>query len=331
MKRFPFGSFVCISLSLAILTAWAYMPAKRGSARASFDTALYSEPSDRSGAGIKNLQKAVAQNPQDRSLRLEYAEALFRQNNYAAAHEQYAAADFIETIEDPSVLYGMAVCAVQLGLATDNDLMARSVEQGFSDYNRLLEDPRMEPWRQERNFWNTYSELFMDNGAALAKGLWSFFPSSGKNSFVLNIKDLYKEVKTKDAPTIPYNFDQIIAGAGDALFSRGGGDNFFPEMAYRHTKNYYALIYCVELPWTDDEILPRTYRMVTYDHQGKVISDVELAHRNATSCQTVEMEGDRIRIQDFGIEYVENKVRVLSSGKTTQMTIQTNGEIVIVG
>lgn len=268
------------------------------------------------------FERELAAHADNFAAHFEYGNAMYQLKRYQEAQKAYQKAADGGGAEVAEAYYNMARCAAAQKHYNIGTYLMQASEAGFTDFGRLLGDTAFEQWRESYDFMGTLAEISHYDNKVMGEAFWHFSPKSNKEAYNLDLKALLSENDKEQREyidrgigqpsnsaekkqllaagqlkrAISWELEDLVPGAGKGAFSRGGGNNFSMELAYRHTKNYYAVIYKEEVPWADG-LTPETYHLVTYSPEGMEVDRLALAFRNLAEAQTVVMQGDAIETQ----------------------------------
>ncbi|MBL4649543.1 MAG: hypothetical protein JKY03_07410 [Aureispira sp.] len=133
------------------------------------------------------------------------------------------------------------------------------------------------------------------------------------NDYVLSPKALFENTNYDYRSETGYyekgriingHFEAFAEGVSDDMFSREGGDNYRYEMLLEKKGHYFAVIYSIEEQWSE-YILPKKYRLVTYDLKGNKISELDIAKRGSLkTCKGFVLHKDySLTVTDYDVEW----------------------------
>lgn len=170
------------------------------------------------------------------------------------------------------------------------DYLISARKEGFRNYRALLYDVAFKEWRDSYEFMYLYNELFKNSKKAMFKAFVRFAPKKKLvKDYVLSPKELFENTDYEYRSDIGYykenrrineHFEDFAEGVSDEMFSREGGDNYRYELLVEKKEKYIAVVYSIEEQWSE-YILPKKYRLVTYDLKGNKISELEVAKRGS--------------------------------------------------
>ena len=154
--------------------------------------------------------------------------------------------------------------------------------------------------------------MFGNNQKAMFKLFCYVAPRSKEIDFSIDTALLFNSnnqavrdnpIHQRSKPTIPFQFSAFIEGVDEAAFSRSGGDDFRFEYVRKAT-DYVAVLYSRTSSWSE-YILPKQYRLITFDREGNKISELLLAKRGSLStAKGFEIRNDDIiDVIDYQLEW----------------------------
>lgn len=254
----------------------------------------------------------------------DYGNAMVETKDYEGALEAYKKAEELGYSDMKNLCFKIGKTYALTGdyYGSMEDYLMRAVEHGFRNYRALLYGEAFKEFRTEYEFMYLYQELFGDKQKAMFKAFVTFAPKKNLiEPYVLNPVTLFENTDYdhrdevdyyKKHPRISGYFEGFVEGVSDGMFSRGGGDNYRYEMLLANNKNYTAVIYSKEEEWAE-YLLPKEYRLITYDKTGNKISELEIAKRGSMkTCKGVVFHPDHtLEVTNYKIAWkkgVKSKV-----------------------
>ena len=199
-----------------------------------------------------------------------------------------------------------------LQLGTVEDYLKKARQHGFRNYRALLYDKAFSKLRKTQELVYIYTDLFGSNQKAMFKLFCYVAPRSKEIDFSIDTALLFNsnnqavrdnQIHQRSKPTIPFQFSAFIEGVDEAAFSRSGGDDFRFEYVRKAT-DYVAVLYSRTSSWSE-YILPKQYRLITFDREGNKISELLLAKRGSLStAKGFEIRNDEsIDVIDYQLEW----------------------------
>lgn len=256
-----------------------------------------------------------------------YGEALVDMKKYDEAIEMYKEAEQLG-YEDLKTLYYKLARAYALdddSYGSMEDYLISARKEGFRNYRALLYDSAFKNWREEYNFMYLYNDLFGTNQKAMFKAFVTFAPKKRLvQDYIMSPKELYEntnyEYRSKmgyyeNRPAISGFFENFVEGVSDDMFSREGGDNYRYEMMLEEAA-YFAVVYSVEEQWSE-YILPKKYRLVTYDLKGNKISELDIAKRGSLkTCKGFVLHPNHsLVVTDYEVEWKKGAKKHLGNAE----------------
>lgn len=304
---------------------------------------------------IVQLEEQGGLNKEDALVYYTYGEAMVDMEKYTEAIEMYQEAEKRGYEDLKNLYYKMArVYALQgdsYGSMEDYLISAR--KEGFRNYRALLYDAAFKEWRTGYDFMYLYNDLFKNNKKAMFKAFVTFAPKKKLvNDYVVSPEELFENTNHQYRSETGYyegihrineHFEDFAEGVSDEMFSREGGDNYRYELLEKK-EQYVAVVYSIEEQWSE-YILPKKYRLVTYDLEGNKISELDIAKRGSLKkCKGFTMHTDySLTVTDYEIvwkkgakdnlgdteQYLSYKdLKKSKATKTKNYQITTTGRIV---
>lgn len=245
-----------------------------------------------------------------------YGDALVIKEHYDKAIEVYKEAEKNGAKDLKRLYFKLAETYALNGefYGSMGDYLIKAREKGFRNYRALLYGSAFAEWRKDYDFMYLYHELFGNNQKAMFKAFVAFGPKKNlTESYVMSPIELFENTAYeyrkrigyyKDRSFIDGYFDDFIEGASDGMFSREGGDNYAYEMMLTSNKNYLAVVYSKEEKWSE-YILPKEYRLITYDWKGNKISELKIAKRGSLKkCKGFVLHPDNtLEVMDYAVTW----------------------------
>jgi tetratricopeptide (TPR) repeat protein len=272
---------------------------------------------------IQELTKEIVQieeqggiNKEDAIIYYTYGEAMVDMEKYEEAIEMYQEAEKRGYEDLKTLYYKMARVYALEGdsYGSMEDYLISARKEGFRNYRALLYDAAFKDWRAGYDFMYLYNNLFKNNRKAMFKAFVTFAPKKKLvKDYVLNPKELFENTNYGHRSDIGYykeglaingHFEDFAEGVSDGMFSRDGGDNYRYEFLLESKEQYFAVIYSIEEQWSE-YILPKKYRLVTYDLKGNKISELDVAKRGSLkNCKAFVLHPDHsLTVTDYTIEW----------------------------
>ncbi|MCH2022851.1 MAG: hypothetical protein MK207_10275 [Saprospiraceae bacterium] len=254
----------------------------------------------------------------------EYGNALLKTKFYDQAIEAFEMAEKYK-YQDLKTLYFKISCAYALEgkyYGEMEDYLIKAKEKGFKNYRALLYDKAFNKWNNEYDFMYLYQKLFGSNKKAMFNAFIILAPQNKFNkAFIVNPMSLFENTcnrkknefyKTK--PLVNGYFSDFIEGVDSNIFSRSGGDDYRYEMILTDQRNYVALIYSIEQS-CPGYILPKKYRLITFDKAGNKISELEIANgESLNKCKGFVFYPDNsFEVTNYNIKWKKNSISIHES------------------
>lgn len=277
---------------------------------------------------IVQLEEQGGVDKNDAIIYYTYGEALTDMEKYEEAIEMYQEAEKRDYEDLKTLYYKMARVYALQGDAYGSmeDCLIHARKEGFRNYRALLYDAAFKNWRSEYDFMYLYHDLFGKNQKAMFKAFVTFAPKKNLvNDYVLSPEELFENTNYDYRDAMGYydngraisgHFEAFATGVSDDMFSREGGDNYRYEMLLEKKAQYVAVIYSIEEQWSE-YILPKKYRLVTYDFKGNKISELDIAKRGSLKrCKGFVLHPDHsLIVTDYAIEWKKGAKEALGDSE----------------
>jgi hypothetical protein len=265
---------------------------------------------------IVALKEQGGLNENDAITYYTYGEALVDMEKYEDAIDMYKEAEKNGYEDLKTLYYKMARVYALEGdsYGSMEDYLISARKEGFRNYRALLYDVAFKSWRSDYDFMYLYNDLFGKNQKAMFKAFVTFAPKKRLvKDYVLSPKELFENTSYDyrsdngfydKNPAISGHFEAFAEGVSDDMFSRSGGDNYRYEMLLEKKEHYFAVVYSIEEQWSE-YLLPKKYRLVTYDLKGNKISELDIAKRGSLKkCKGFVFHPDNsLTVTDYEIKW----------------------------
>ncbi len=272
---------------------------------------VYKNKKDPSGA-VELLKQSILTFP-DAKTYYELGNALVDSKGSAENCQQainaYNVANHLDFKPQSMIYYKMATAYNQWRVSDQNisvDNVAQRLNQafagGFSDTTMMYKDEHLASFVSTPEFTKMYHALDVEKIAkSSTSGLFNMYKKSFqeyKQPYEISFKDF--DVNT-DRQSVDYEFAKFIPEMQNTSFGREVSHEYFYVAKVAETQAYTALIYSsVFMYGTMDNMQPVTFKLVTYDPDGNIITAKIFAGQfSAEKIKVGKIENNEITLQDY--------------------------------
>lgn len=287
------------------------------------------------------FEKSLLEHPAAKTY-YELGNLYLSSKKYDKALEAYQLAEKLNYEPFSKLLYNKGCVDAQ---QEEYDLAAQHIEYavqaGYSNIDHIYKDSDLKKLRTEREYlFNRHLKRALRGISNSENLFWLQFKKQfASTKLPLNLDNSQKKMKLTEENYISYDYERYIAEMRDNKFSREVSQGFYYFAQIADNNEFVALIYIIKEEFLGDEA-PLTYRLVTFDHTGKIIDKKEIAGRTDFSaplkmCKISSDLGLEITSYETKFKndpdehgYYENPIVSKTKIKTEAFKISSSGKII---
>lgn len=221
------------------------------------------------------------------------------------------------------------------------DYLEYAVQAGYLNVDNIAKDEDLSYLRNEYSYMYQAQLRRALNGVSDADKIYylQFKKRFPIVKLPLNIKETISKTHFDMENAITYDFEKYIPEMRDEKFSREVSKGFYYYAKVAETADYTALIYIIREEFLGEQA-PLTYKLVTFNKEGKIIDQLIVAGRenlneelrtcsmNSQMEITVDLYETKYEKDPETEGYYDNPITSKSKVGTEHFKINTNGTIV---
>ena len=264
--------------------------------------------------------------------------------NYDKALQAYRMAEHLNYEPFSKLLYNMA-CVYSCMEESDQaaNYLEYAIEAGYLNVDNIQKDPDLAFLREEDSYIFRSHLRKALNGVSDADKIYylQFKKRFPMVKLPLSIKNVVSDTYFEMNNAITYDFEKFIPEMRDEKFSREVSKGFYYFANIGETANYTAVVYIIRDEFLGEQA-PLTYKLVTFNNEGKIIDKLVIAGRedfseelracsiNANKEITVDLFETTFEKDPETEGYYDNPVVSKSKVGTEKFRIHPSGKIIIV-